>query len=422
MHRNSKRRAVAVSVILLSISVPRIQNAFAGDLVSGVIKTGVHAASSIAKTGTSAASSLVQSSNSLHSRQDSAQGSATLHSAIDSRGAKAVGRDYPLLEGAVSSYQPNTVISATVDSLVEAALAKDPRTEYLNAAVEHYNKFQSKLTASAKDNLNFAVPYRGFDPSIEAADIASGENFKIRSLGSAEYARQKQIDELHVKVVSSVMQIAMGLGMQDHAQGQQKVNAELNNLRQLVGDDEANQAAQTLAEWSNNISVPESAFNQQTWDVNQQKDKMLSVMSNALNSDPVVAEIMMRLHKYNHKSKFSRVSARAIETALGTIALGPDFVGAGGRLALGTFVAATGGPEQAKMMKEAYFSKRLESRSNVLNDETHLALQNYQLGALTRNSVLMAAAEAIVRFCRSFLLMTCRIPRAIHKFAALFQN
>jgi glutamate-1-semialdehyde aminotransferase len=120
-------------------------------------------------------------------------------------------------------------------------------------------------------------------------------------------------------------------------------------------------------------------------------------MSNALNSDPVVAEIMMRLHKYNHKSKFSRVSARAIETALGTIALGPDFVGAGGRLALGTFVAATGGPEQAKMMKEAYFSKRLESRSNVLNDETHLALQNYQLGALTRNSVLMAAAEAIVQ-------------------------
>lgn len=59
------------------------------------------------------------------------------------------------------------------------------------------------------------------------------------------------------------------------------------------------------------------------------------------------------------------------------------------------FVA--GGPEQYKMMKELYLGERLDSRSNVLNSEIQLAMENYQIGKLTRNAVLMAAAEAVIQ-------------------------
>ena len=86
-----------------------------------------------------------------------------------------------------------------------------------------------------------------------------------------------------------------------------------------------------------------------------------------------------------------------MQTTLATIALGPDFVGAGGKIALSVFVGATGGPEQDKIMKELYLGERLDSRSNVLNSEIQLAMENYQIGKLTRNAVLMAAAEAVVQ-------------------------
>ena len=49
------------------------------------------------------------------------------------------------------------------------------------------------------------------------------------------------------------------------------------------------------------------------------------------------------------------------------------------------------------MMKELYLGERLDSRSNVLNSEIQLAMENYQIGKLTHNAVLMAAAEAIIQ-------------------------
>jgi hypothetical protein len=57
---------------------------------------------------------------------------------------------------------------------------------------------------------------------------------------------------------------------------------------------------------------------------------------------------------------------------------------------------ATGGPEQCKLLKELYLDKRFESRWKVLNEEAHLAVDNYQVAVLTRNPVLLACAESVV--------------------------
>lgn len=401
-----RQRSIAAPALLLSFTLINSTAAFAADgvipklasPVVTVVKQPLGLVGKILQTGGTAASTVLNKPGSKYASNAESESAATTASLdTNSRGHKSVGRDFPVLQGEVSTYQPNTVVSQTINSLVDAALANDPRTAKLNKDVAHYNTLASKMFTRGKDTLNFTVPYRGLDPSIEAGNLATGENMKIKGLGAAEYAKQKQIDETHVKVVTSVMQIATGLGMADRAHGQRTVSTELNTLRGLVGDAEAERAVSTLQQWSTGVSKPAAAFDQKAWDVNQQRDKKLSVIATALNSDPVVTEVLTRLHKYNHRSKFARVSHRVIVTTLGTIALGPDFVGAGGRLALGAYVAATGGPEQDKIMKEMYLDNRLESRTTVLNAETQLALENYQLGKLTRNAVLMAASEAVVQ-------------------------
>jgi hypothetical protein len=318
---------------------------------------------------------------------------------VSPRKHRSVGRDFPILQGEVSTYQPHTVVSQSINSLVDAALAKDERTVPLNKAVDKYSKLHSKIIASVGNQINFAVPNRGFEPSIEAGNVVTNESTKVKSLAAAELARQKQVDETHVKVVASIMQMAMGMGMSDRVKGQQKVNDEYSRLRELVGEEQANSTMNSMLQWSTHpqIKEQETAFNKDVWDVNEQRDKKLTIMTTALNSDPVVADVLSRIHKYNHKSKFARVSGRVVQTTLATIALGPDFVGAGGKIALSVFVGATGGPEQDKIMKELYLGERLDSRSNVLNSEIQLAMENYQIGKLTRNAVLMAAAEAVVQ-------------------------
>src|SRR5690606_13528977 len=102
------------------------------------------------------------------------------------------------------------------------------------------------------------------------------------------------------------------------------------------------------------------------------------------------------LHKYNKRSKAMMVTSSVVQTLLGAASLTPTFIGPAAKTALVTFIMATGGPEQAKLMKELYLDKRLESRWKVLNEETHLALDNYQLAILTRNPVLLGCSESVV--------------------------
>lgn len=431
MQRSSERRFAAASSLLLSLSLLiSCQSSFASDglvpnlaspvfgilkvpgkvvstvlqtgggVASTVLQTGGSAASAVVKTGSGAASSVSKSALKTEGKTDDTDRveSASNTEAL-TRDHRSVGRDFPILQGEVSTYQPYTIVSQTINNLVDAGLARDERTATLNKAVNHYGKLHSRIAASAMNSLNFTIPNRGFNPSIEAGNVVTGENMQIKSLAAAELARQKQVDELHVKVVASVMQIAMGMGMSDHVKGQQKVNAEFNSLRTLVGEEDATNTMKALTEWSKHaqLKAHDSAFNHTVWDVNEQREKKLTVMTTALNSDPVVSDVMRRLHKYNQRSKFARVSSRVVQATLGTIALGPDFIGAGGRIALGAFVAATGGPEQDKIMKELYLGERLDSRSHVLNSEIQLAMENYQLGKLTRNAVLMAAAEAVIQ-------------------------
>ncbi|HEY9868156.1 MAG TPA: hypothetical protein V6D08_03030 [Candidatus Obscuribacterales bacterium] len=286
--------------------------------------------------------------------------------------------------------------SQRLDQLLDAALDRNEQSKVLDKAVAHYRTTTQKVIAETKDAADYLVPYRGFGPSSEAGDIILGEKLKIKSRASAEYARQKLIDETHLKVVTNMMQLAMGMGMSDRTRGDGIVVSALGALKELAGEEEAQKTFQMLSSWSKDLSVPESVYKQDVWDVHQKQDKLKYVMETSLDNDPVIHEITKRIHKYNHRSKFARVSAHVVQTTLGVASLTPSFIGPAAKLALLSFVMATGGPESCKLLKELYLDKRFESRWKVINEEAHMALENYQIALLTRNPVLLACTESLV--------------------------
>jgi len=300
------------------------------------------------------------------------------------------------LKGGICLADDQNKLGQRVDELLETALDRNTKTRVLDQAVAHYRTATQKVIAETKDASDYLIPWRGFGPSSEAGDIILDEKVKLKSRASAEYARQKHIDETHLKVVSSVMQLAMGLGMSDLERGQHIVASGLASLKELVGEEEAVKTMQMLSSWTQSLHIPESVYAQGAWDVAQRQDKMKTVMESSLDSDPVVHQIKKRLHKFNHRSTFARASAHVVQTTLGAASLTPSFIGPAAKLALLSFVMATGGPEQCKLLKELYLDKRFESRWKVLNEEAHLALDNYQVAVLTRNPVLLACSESVV--------------------------
>lgn len=288
-------------------------------------------------------------------------------------------------------------VTARIDTLMDAALQNDPETARLDRAVKHFQSRSQRAVAQTKDTVDYVVPYRGFGVSSEAGDIILGEKLKLKSRAAAEFAKQKHIDELHYKVVANVMQIAMGLGMTDKMKGAAAADSGLGSLKELVGEEEAEETYTLLQSWKEDLNVPDSVYQQGAWEVSAKETKLKTVMKDALDTDPIMQEVTRQLHKYNHRSKFARTSAHVIETTLGVAALTPDLVGPAAKAALVAFVMSTGGPEQCKLLKELYLDKRLESRAKALNEQAHLALDNYQVALLTHNPVLLACAESMVQ-------------------------
>jgi len=309
---------------------------------------------------------------------------------------RAPAQDKKELSGSINYEDPYETASHQIEQLLEVALSRDPNSKVLDKAVDHYRKKTQIVIAEGKDAANHVIPFRGFGPSAEAGDIITGEKLKIKSRASAEYARQKHVDELHVKVVSSMMQISMGLGMTDKARGETVTASGVSALKELVGEEEAEKAKALIANMAAQISPDDEIFKKPAWDVQERQKMHRQIMELSLDDDPVVHQIKKHIHKYNHRSKFAMVSSSVVQTMLGAASMTPTFVGPAAKTALVAFVMATGGPEQCKLLKELYLDKRLESRWKVLNEEAHMAVDNYQLAVLTKNPALLCYSESII--------------------------
>jgi hypothetical protein len=287
-------------------------------------------------------------------------------------------------------------IDQRMNKLVDCALEKNPQMAKLDKAVAHFRTKTQKSVAVTKDLAEYVFDYQGFGPSSEAGDIVLGEKLKIKSRSAAEYARQQLVDSTHTSVTSGTMELAMGLGMADKTRGGEIANSGYENLKTMVGEEEASKTKELIVTLCQDVNIPDTVYNKNIWSTSERQKKQDLLLSKAIANDSVLQEITKCVHKYNKHSKVSSTASHLLQPALSLAAIAPLYIGPAAVVALIAFVGATGGSEQNKIMKELYLDKRIQSRTKVLSEDIHMALDNYELGMVTHNPALIACAQSMI--------------------------
>lgn len=193
------------------------------------------------------------------------------------------------------------------------------------------------------------------------------------------------------------MQLATGLGLTDATRKKQTIQSAMKEMVPLVGEDEAVRSLELLTNWSNQVSVPEDAFKADPWDALTLRQKLLEMSSSTLQDDEVIQSVKSRLHHFNHISNFSRVTSKAVNTTLSLAALTPTFVSPAAQGLQFAYIAATGGPEEKKVLKEVYLGRCFESRQARLNEETMLMVTSHNNAVTTHNAILFCCTESLMQ-------------------------
>lgn len=299
------------------------------------------------------------------------------------------------LKGLISAYDgPNP--KAQIAELLKKSLENDQQRQAILKKDKQLKGTGTKAFSAVKSVVHYATEYRGFEMSSEGADIILDEKLKLKSTAAVDYAQQKQIDDMHLKITSSMVQMAQGLGLQNPDEQQRAIDSGLNQLKELVGEQEAQNALKQLKAWSAQITVPESVFKQPSWTMMDVQHKTEQVLRDSAQADPVVALVRRALHKYNGHSKFALASAKVINTTLAIAMFSPTVVSPAAQICQFLYQMATGGPEDSKLLTELYLDKRLESRFNRLKQESSQVVNAYNTAILTHNSVLLSYSESVI--------------------------
>ncbi len=289
-------------------------------------------------------------------------------------------------------------IDKVINNLVDAHCNGSDAAKQLDKRVAHFSSLTQQSLAITKDSfINNTFKIQGTDPSQRGGKLVLDEDVKSRDKTSAEYERQKYVDKIHSQIVSSLSQIAMGLGVQEPIRREQIMNSGYHSLTALVGDDQAKTTVQGMTTWLERVKVPPSTFDKPAWDSIEREAKLEMIIKAALDKDPVVNEIKRRVQKMAHPGQIKSNTSRVVETTLQTAAwLAPGFaIPIGAEAALDSYVAATGGTEERKLEKELVYDKRIQDRLKVLDKEASLALDNYRFALVTKNTPLLAFSEAL---------------------------
>jgi hypothetical protein len=306
-------------------------------------------------------------------------------------------QDYKPLEGSATYTDINAFFGANVNKLTKTALLKVPKYEQAAKAVAHYRTGMQKSIRASKDALNYVIPYRGFSMSKEGANVILDRDQKVNNLFVAELVKQKYEDEMHAKVMVSMMQIAMGMGLKNPDESQAAVNQGVEGLKRLTSDEEAAAALAAMNEMKDQLKIPEGVFTQHNWDVDTTDRIYQKALNVAADDDPLIDHIKTRAKKYIHGTVFN-VAASTIQSSLAAVTLlsGSPLISVGAEAASTAFVMATGGPEENKILAELYFGKRIEIRRKRISDEVRLAMSNYDKALMTHNGPQLAMSEIVL--------------------------
>lgn len=304
----------------------------------------------------------------------------------------------PLYQAEVSKVDIDSDFGGQVGELLDAALYKDTKLKTLNQQIAHYRNHNADYWAQQRDFGNYLLPLRGDSGVVEVSDVLiKGETVKAKNKAAAEYAKQRKVDEVHAKIVSAMMEMAMGLGLKDTNRSQQVVNSGLNSLRQLVGDKEAEDTLDKLATWTKQTVVPAYVYKQPRWDVSLTQEKLKDTCKIAFEGDPIMTDIVNKVKAY-HERATKRGMSSVAPTAFTVLEwLTPGIIlPAGIALLESGYMNSTGGTPERKLLNELYYDKRMESRWRVINEEAQMALSQYQNALATHNRTLLVASESLI--------------------------
>lgn len=257
-------------------------------------------------------------------------------------------------------------------------------------------KNATKTAAKKVTSLgNYVFDLRGFDWSIEGADIALDEKLTYKNENAREYVLRRQQDKNELDAVYSIFQTGMVLGAENVSNREQNLADSKAKLVTLFGEEKAATILEKLQK-SSEESQDDASKAKPMWSVDEQREKLKLISEAAIEKDPVIKDLLTRMHKFNGRSKFARVTAKLVYTTLGIASFAPTFVAPAAEASMLTFMTLTGGPEQDKLLREMYLHKCLESRYKTIGEEAHLIVTNGQIAALTNNKPLTVCSVELV--------------------------
>jgi hypothetical protein len=261
-------------------------------------------------------------------------------------------------------------------------------------AVDRYALKRMYLKARANDALNSVFMFKGVSISSEAGDVILDEKLKIDSLGAAKYARQKHNDEIELRAMQSLLQVASSMGQKESTEQHKQLAKARDVLAGIAGDDAADHAITSLKEMCEKSSNKKRVA--ADWDITSTQERIDKAIHAAALRDPFVEDVNKDVHKYNAHSPVTMAAHRMVRVALSVSSLAPNMIGPASQAVLFGYVVLSGGSEQSKLLKELYMEKRLANRARTLDQETQLAFHQYQLGSATNNAPLTACAEMLI--------------------------
>ena len=143
-----------------------------------------------------------------------------------------------VISGQITEWEGPITLERMVNHLVDTIYDRSPEGNKLDKQVKHLAGKSARAMAVTKDAFEHTFQYQGFDPSSRAGKLILDDKYKVRNIAWAEYERQKFVDKIHSQVVTNMMQLAEGIGMQDPASGAPVISTAKGALEALVGEEE----------------------------------------------------------------------------------------------------------------------------------------------------------------------------------------
>jgi hypothetical protein len=293
----------------------------------------------------------------------------------------------PVLHGQISEPLESGSLLPKYD-LFEAA------GDSMKSSFPEKSHFPKQVLQALTSIGNFALDLRGFDWSIESANVALEENGYNRSANAKEFIKRKSFDQKELELLYGIFQIAEGLGFPAGEKQTQIVDSSAEKLGALIGKA---RTEEVLIRLFANANQPSPPMVDENWSVEENRRKLERLVSAAIENDAVIKNLLGRMHKYNSHGNLARISAKVVYTTLGIASFTPTFVAPAAEASLLAFITATGGPEQDKLLREMYLQKCLESRYKTITEEAHLVLTSAQLASFTGNSSLRNCSVDLAR-------------------------